>query len=821
MSDFQKRYLPHTEGRTNPKQVCVIAGLSHRPYIVDEKSHAVGSKDANIRVSVLTNQLIRIEVSKNGVFEDAPTQKVWFRNFENVICTFSLKGAILHIKTENTSFFYHTKSKKMKKIILNDGRVVTNFNKGNLGGTARTLDGAVGPVSLGKGLVSRGGVTTLDDSKSLIIAEDGMVVPRENKETDIYYFAYGTHYRRCIVDLFRLTGPAPLIPRWSLGNWWSRYKAYSQEEYINLMKRFISERIPITVATIDMDWHWVDVMDRFGDDAKLMGRPNSLLSIPTWIPGWTGYSWNTDLFPNYREFLQWLHDHGFKTTVNLHPANGVRCFEDMYEEMAKSMGIDPTTKDYVPFDITDKKFIDAYFKVLHHPYEKDGVDFWWIDWQQGNKTKVKGLDPLWALNHYHYLDNQHDNQRGLILSRYAEVGSHRYPLGFSGDTFMLWRVLNAQPHFTSTATNVGYTWWSHDIGGHHFGRKNDELYLRWVQLGVFSPIMRLHSTSNEFMGKEPWKSRKDVANDITSYLRLRHKLIPYLYTMNARTHFEGIALCEPMYYAYPNEEMAYEVPNEFMFGSELIVAPITKPMDSKTYMAGTKVWLPKGRFTDVFTGQIYEGGRMYEVFRGQENIPVFAKEGAIIPMDSQDTKNIWQNPESLDIMIYRGKGSFTLYEDDGETSNFQNGTFANTVFEVEQYGDDIVFTIYPVTGNVSIVPQERNFRLRFQDVCTTQDISVTVEDKAYKAKCEKDGRGMLVHLEHVLPSNKIIVVLKNVTVYQNVDKKEALIELISKFQISSNKKGKVYTDFVNNPNGKIPGSKRFKPLIQEILDLSY
>ena len=309
------------------------------------------------------------------------------------------------------------------------------------------------------------------------------------------------------MDFFKLTGKSPLIPRYALGNWWSRYKAYTQNEYIALMERFKKKSIPITVATIDMDWHWVDVQNKF-NYRPIKGNMETLK------PGWTGYSWNTDLFPDYMAFLKYLHENNMKTTLNLHPADGVRYFEDMYEEMAQEMGIDPLTKKPVEFDITNSKFINAYFKILHNPYEKDGVDFWWIDWQQGKKTKLKGLDPLWALNHYHYLNSQRDSSRPLILSRYAGIGGHRYPLGFSGDSTIKWCTLRFQPYFTATAANVGYFWWSHDIGGHMLGKKDDEMFLRWVQFGVFSPILRLHSTSHDLQGKEPW-NYSDIVEELT------------------------------------------------------------------------------------------------------------------------------------------------------------------------------------------------------------------------------------------------------------------------------------------------------------------
>ena len=125
-----------------------------------------------------------------------------------------------------------------------------------------------------------------------------------------------------------------------------------------------------------------------------------------------------------------------------------------------------------------------------------------------------------------------EKKRPLILSRYAGLGSHRYPIGFSGDSIISWASLNFQPYFTSTSSNAGYTWWSHDIGGHQRGIKDDELALRWLQLGVFSPINRLHSTSNEFMGKEPWKYQSYIEIIMEKYLYKFHQGYKHLHKLN-------------------------------------------------------------------------------------------------------------------------------------------------------------------------------------------------------------------------------------------------------------------------------------------------
>ncbi len=410
------------------------------------------------RLTVITPCLLRAEVQAEGKFCDEPTQSVWFRDFCE--CKFEVnesKGN-LEIKTEKATFVYSLKVNKMLNIKLADGRKVKNYKAGNLKGTSRTLD-ITAIDRVGDGVCSRNGVALLDDSDTLAIKPDGAILPRDNKETDVYYFAYGNDYIGATTDLYNLTGRVPLIPRYALSNWWSRYKDYSQDEYLNLMDRFKAEEIPITVATVDMDWHWVKIKEKFGKDSHKVSKHLNFMEYvyDVWSTGWTGYSFNTDLFPDPDGFLKKLKDDNYKITFNIHPSMGVRWFEDQYEEMCEAMGQDPKTKEPVKFDITDKKFTEKYFDILHHPFEKKGVDFWWIDWQQGKNTAVKGLDPLWALNHYHFLDNAKDNHRPLILSRFCGAGSQRYPLGFSGDTTQTWKSLDFQPGFTATASKNAST----------------------------------------------------------------------------------------------------------------------------------------------------------------------------------------------------------------------------------------------------------------------------------------------------------------------------------------------------------------------------
>ena len=677
----------------------------------------------NIRISLITPRLLRTE---KGIFTDLPTQTVQCRDFEKVEYTLEEEGRYLNINTSEAQFRVDKKDGRVVCAIFN-GKVVTDFESGRLPGTYRTLDMANGSVKLEKGITSISGASVMDDSESLLIKPDGSISPRP-KCSDRYWFAYGHDYLRQLRDFFRLTGEVPLIPKYTLGNWWSRYKAYTQEEYRSLMQTFIDKKLPITVATIDMDWHWTDVIARFGEDAR-SEKPKCAQELIYYylLQGWTGYSWNTELFPDYRELLSWLHENGFHITLNIHPSQGVRFFEDQYEEMCHRLGRDPVKKEIISFDVTDSEFLKAYFEVLHHPFEKDGVDFWWIDWQQGEKTKTPGLDPLWALNHYHSLDSAKDNSRPLILSRYSGLGSHRYPLGFSGDTISSWKSLDFQPYFTNSAANSGYTWWSHDIGGHMHGVQDDELYLRWLQYGVFSPINRLHSSNSDFMGKEPWKRSWAVNRISEDFLRLRHRLIPYLYTANYRTQIEGEPICMPMYYRY-NCKYAYKVKNQYVFGGQMLVSPITRPLDKRLNLAFADVWLPEGRWTDIFNGRVYNGGQFVRMYRDLDSIPVLAPAGAIIPMYENDSTNDLSLDQPLEIHIWRGNGSYELYEDDGESTEYKNGKFAITLFELEESDGTIRLTVTPPKDSHGLLPKQRSFRVKFRDV-DAEDICLTVSNE--------------------------------------------------------------------------------------------
>lgn len=739
----------------------------------------------NTKISIITDRLIRFEYSSNKNFVDSKTQMVINRNYSNTNYQIEMNSDFIKITTDelivecNGNDFSKTGLNVILKHPLVDSGQSWHYGDvfETFGGTARTLDTIDGECDLEPGIFSDCGYSIIDDTDSMLLTDDGFVRPRVKGNKDIYFFGYGRDFKQGLKDFYNLTGKQPLIPRYALGNWWSRYYKYTADSYLTLMDEFANHEVPLSVSVIDMDWHYVDLEEKFGS-------------------GWTGYSWNKDFFPNPKGFLEELHNRGLKVTVNDHPADGVKSFEDNYEDLAKSMGIDPKTEQIVLFDAGNKKYLDNLQKHILEPLENDGIDFWWIDWQQGSVSKVEGLDPLLALNVSRFVANQKDNNRPLIFSRYAGPGSHRYPVGFSGDTVITWDSLKFQPKFTACASNIGFGWWSHDIGGHMQGIKDNDLEVRWYQYGVFSPINRLHSSNSPFTSKEPWRYERETCRIMCNYLRLRHQMIPYLYTMAYRAYNDDIPLVEPMYYENANVAEAYNVDNQYYFGSNMIVAPIVQPQISSLLMGKTKVYIPDSCYYDFFSSRRYGGNRTMMMYRTLEEMPVLIKMGDIIPLTNEKTADI--NPSSFEIKCYMGSdGEFNLYEDDNKTGDYLDGIKATTLLKNDW--EKKKFVINKVKGNSELVPQKRDYKLVFVGISDC-DIAVSVDDlyrdEEYyynKERCE-----LTVEVKNISTNSELIINFPFDLELASRNKNNDLFELIDRFEIEINLKETIYDALTKN-----------------------
>ncbi len=711
----------------------------------------------NWRFTVITDRLIRMEFSPSGEFEDHPSQAVWYRNQPVPKYDWIANERRIEIETEYLHLNYRVTpqgftSTTLQMIVKATGHTWHfgdhPFHTGNLGGTYRTLDEAAGFVRPDPGLMASTGGTVYDDSKSLVFNDDCWLETRARPENlDLYFFGYGFDFTACQRDLSRIAGRTPMVPRYILGNWWSRYWKYSGAELLGLMREFKIHGVPLSVCIVDMDWHLTET-----------GNTST---------GWTGYTWNRELFPDPEGFIEELHNLELKTALNLHPAEGIHPHEEQFPAFAEFMGIEPESNDPIPFDIADPKFTQGYFEILHHPLEEQGVDFWWLDWQQGELSRLPGLDPLGWLNHLHFYDLGRDGvKRPFIFSRWGGLGNHRYPIGFSGDTVIGWEALDFQPGFTSTAANVGYGWWSHDIGGHMGGIEDDELYTRWVQYGVFSPIFRLHCTANPFHERRPWGRGPAAEKAASAAMRLRHALIPYIYTMSWRNYQTGLPLITPLYYTDPNEDtFSFTAYNTYWFGSELLAAPFTKPAHPETGLSRQNIWLPEGDWYDFFTGERTSGEGWQAVYGVLDDIPVFAKAGAIVPLAPQVGWGGIENPETLEVYIFPGAdNALELFEDDGETTGYQQGKYALTKMAQTWGGGPLTFTLSSATGATELIPRERNYALNFRGIANPSEISIILNDSAItpEPKYHTDTDTLELGPIHLAPCDELVVTLHGV-----------------------------------------------------------
>ena len=676
--------------------------------------------EGNARFTVLTPRLIRMEWVADGRFEDHASLVFVNRHLPVPPFTTTHEDGWLVLRTASGTIRYKPTGEFTKDNLRAEFGSITwtpgMEEKGNLGGTIRTLDGVKGSTSLGTGLISRDGWVVVDDSDRPLFDDSDWpwVMQRPaGKRQDFYLFAYGHDYKQALHDYTLVAGKIPLPPRFVFGAWWSRYWAYTDTEFEELVRGFQEHDIPLDVLVIDMDWHptfgvkwWENKKDQSGHTL-----------------GWTGYTWSKTYFPDPTGFLSWVHKQGLKTTLNLHPASGVQPFEEQYPAMARAMGIDPATQKYVPFDITNKKFAVSYFDILHHPLERQGIDFFWLDWQQEQNTAMAGVNPTWWLNYTHFTDMERRGRRGLLFHRWGGLGNHRYQIGFSGDTIAVWESLAFQPYFTATAANVGYGYWSHDIGGHmrvNLGAKPvagipqdpdyPELYTRWIQWGAFSPILRTHTTKDPQSERRIWAYPAKYADAMRNAYLLRYSLIPYIYTAARAAYDSGISICHPLYYDYPETAEAYDFKDEYLFGNDMLVAPVATPVAEETQLATKSIWLPPGTWIEWFTGTELQGPAKIERSFALDEIPVYVKAGAVIPMQPKMRNTAEKPVDPLIVTIFPGaSGEARVYEDAGNTLGYENAEFAwTTIRQTNQRSIEIL----PVEGGYPSMPQTRGYEIR-------------------------------------------------------------------------------------------------------------
>lgn len=687
-------------------------------------------EQGNARFTVITQSLIRMEYSDTAEFINAPS--IFAVNREERYNGSSVRKTAeeLEINTGLMRLLYKPNGKPFSEENLevwiqagnNEIRWTPSTKQTqNLGGTISTLDQVKGPVSLGEGLLSRDGWYLLDDSKGFLLTNDWVQPRPETAGTDLYLFGYGDQYESAFQSFISIGGSVPMPRKSVLGSWYSRWWHYTTEDYKGIVEQYRENDFPLDIIVMDMEWHTGD---------------------------WTGWSWNTELLPDPPALLKWFHEQGLTVTLNVHPSDGVRPEESMYKDFMLTMGADPKSNATIPFDAGDQQYMAAYFKHTHHPREAEGVDFWWLDWQQyPDVLSIPGLKNLTWLNKLYFDNSKREGKRGLQFSRWGGWGDHRNPIHFSGDADTGWPMLGFEIPLTSTAGNVGTYFWSHDIGG-HFGDRNEEPYTRWVQFSATTAAMRLHSGIIEYLDRRPWMWPEWATESMRRSFHLRSRLMPYVYTAVRETNQTGLPLNRPMYIQWPEESAAYYAPQQYMFGNDLLVAPIASKGYGPGRVASQLVWFPEGHWYNFFTNEAVEGPQWKLVSADINEFPLYVRGGVALPMQPYSARPTTEPLTKLELHLWpaaEGQESATaLYEDDGISQLYEQDQFATTHITTERLGNKTTAQVDEVLGTYEGQVTERAYELILHNLM--KPTTVTLNDQPTPSEWNEKDQSVTVSI---------------------------------------------------------------------------
>ena len=688
------------------------------------------------RFTILSERLIRIEYRENGMFLDAPTQLVINRNFPKPNFSIKQDRNYLEISTNYFKLSYKKEqkinnSKNLKVEVLNSDSVwyYNHIEAKNYGAPMMIENGKIENV---KGLYSLDGFVSIDDSQNQIMNEDGTFRDNDFNGYDIYLFVYLNDFYLCLKDYFNLTGHPSLIPRFALGNWWSRNQDYNDITLKELVDNFKKYAIPISIILLDKDWHLRPYIDK------------QYLT--------TGFTFNKQLFKAPYEMISYLHTQGIRIGLNVDPTEGFYSIDEYFEQAKQYLAVDE--KGIIPYNVLEPRWVDVYLKIFIHPLDVLGVDFYWLN-SYNRKNNIQDF----LLKHYQFYDMERNyKRRPMLLSYSTNLAQHRYPVLYAGKTTVSWESLKQIPKYNANATNNGISWWSHDIGGYFNGIEDNELYIRYVQLGTFSPILKFGADKGKYYKREPWRWSVKTQGIVKNFLELRHKLIPYLYSEAYKYTKDGIPILKPIYYVAPEmyDDLLYS--DEYYFGSQLFVCPITKKKDHIMDRVVHRFYMPEGIWYDFFTGQKYPGNNTYVAFYKDQNYPVFAKAGSIIPLGTNDSINDTNPPKNMEIHFFPGiSNEYLLYEDDGLSNLYKKGFYLLTKIEYNYMPSNYTVIIRALEGKSGIVPEYRNYKLVFRNAKQATDIVVYNNKQQIDCKSYVSGPDFIVEIENIKSINQLTV----------------------------------------------------------------
>ena len=696
----------------------------------------------NSRMTIITPTLLRLEYAHDAAFIDEPTLFAIDRS--NTLSTDSIDVTDLgdghyRITTPALDISYHadgfpfsTSNLKVKYNL--DGKEKTFTNRfilsNNLGGPVETLDRVTGPIPLNDGILSRNGWYIIDDERADVL-RNGWIEPRDTRKhvQDEYCFIYGNDYKAALASLGAISGKVPLTRKYIHGVWYCRYWDYTADEFLDIVRGYDANDFPLDNLVMDMGWHTNDATVGTGHNGHL---------------NWNGYTWNRELIPDPKALIDSVHARGITVSLNDHPHDGLRPHEEHFGAFAKELGLAP---GQVPlFDLSDSTYMKAFFRHAHGPSEDMGVDFWWLDWQQNYLFPyVRGhaSTSLSWINELYYRNSKRRGQRGAGYSRWAGWGDHRHPIQFSGDAQANWPMLAFEVKLTACSGQGGCYYWAHDTGGFR-GKPNPELTTRWTQFSALSAALRVHSTKDAALDRRPWIDGEPFTSANRRMYHMRSQLMPYIYSSVWQTSNTMVPLNRSMFIDYGDQPESFDQPQQFTFGDIILAAPITSPGTGDDLRASQKVWFPKGEvWYDFFTGERHEGGTTKDIEKPLDEFPMYVRGGWVLPMQPYTPRPATARLETLVMRVYPAAGdadnTFTLYEDDGVSLDYENGACATTPLTYSQKGNAARVTVGATDGSYKGQTLRRAYRLLLPGLAAGTKVKV---DGRKRALAVDDATGL-------------------------------------------------------------------------------
>ena len=561
-----------------------------------------------------------------------------------------------------------------------------------------------------------------------------------------YYFFQGPSIRKILARYADLTGHMPMPPMWALGNQQSRYSYYPDSLAEEVVRKYRADDLPLDVLHLDIHF-----MNAF--------RP---------------FTWDPQRFPNPKAFTDRLRAQGVKVVTIVDPGIKYQPAAEGARDAALHPELAPQEQSYYVYNQGQAQnfflkrkdgrpyiarvwpgesvFVDytldaaaRWWGDLHRAYTENGVAGIWNDMNEpsdfndqtgksqmdvvtydgGTYSPYAGNRNVFGLNEaratYQGLQRLLPNQRPYVITRAAYAGIQRYSTMWAGDIRSTWDALALSlPMFMGLGLS-GEPFVGSDIGG-FIGRTEPELLVRWYQVGFLTPFCRNHAGIDS-PDHEPWRYGKYYEDIIRKYLKLRYRLLPFLYTALEESHRTGMPIFRPLLLNYQEDENTLAIDDEFMISGDLLVAPVLKPN-----VTARLVYLPAGVWFDYWTGARHEGGRMIRVEAPLETVPLFVRGGAILPLGPEMNYVGEKASDPLDFEIYpdaRGEAATSLYEDDGLTEDYRQGSFRQT---------SVSYRHAPAGDQIDIGAAQGSYRP------AARDLVFTVRPAAAARKVTVDGK---------------------------------------------------------------------------------